>query len=269
MPTQLCWPALQTGTLCCTERMQLLAPLIVVCLHSHVVGRDHKPHVPTEQQRILSNGGFVCTEGLLNGDRLCAGSPLRGSPLVPALLPAAPVHRCVQPPAPCSGGWRPPSGNARQQTPEQQNTTHQRQQRGKKAPMVWRRVPAIWQPATLRMCAAYTIYLTRYHTQCKADTVLCAHAKGPHWISSTAHTHVCARHVRLPHTPAQQLQQPRVRPRAQLLLMRPCLLHPALLLSRLLLPAQRPAAVPAAAAPALPHWPVLQRPALPRLVFAA
>lgn len=30
--------------------------------------RDHKPHVPTERQRILSNGGFVCTDGRLNGE---------------------------------------------------------------------------------------------------------------------------------------------------------------------------------------------------------
>jgi hypothetical protein len=30
--------------------------------------RDHKPHVPAERQRIESSGGFVCTEGLLNGE---------------------------------------------------------------------------------------------------------------------------------------------------------------------------------------------------------
>jgi protein phosphatase 2C family protein 2/3 len=30
--------------------------------------RDHKPHLPEERQRIESSGGFVCTEGLLNGE---------------------------------------------------------------------------------------------------------------------------------------------------------------------------------------------------------
>lgn len=30
--------------------------------------RDHKPHEPAERERIESSGGFVCTEGLLNGE---------------------------------------------------------------------------------------------------------------------------------------------------------------------------------------------------------
>ena len=32
------------------------------------LSRDHKPHVPTERERIEASGGYVCTEGLLNGE---------------------------------------------------------------------------------------------------------------------------------------------------------------------------------------------------------
>lgn len=30
--------------------------------------RDHKPHEPSERERIESSGGYVCQEGLLNGE---------------------------------------------------------------------------------------------------------------------------------------------------------------------------------------------------------
>lgn len=32
------------------------------------LSRDHKPQLPAERRRIESSGGFVCTEGLLNGE---------------------------------------------------------------------------------------------------------------------------------------------------------------------------------------------------------
>lgn len=230
MPTQLRWPALHTGMLCCTE--------------DAAAG-------PTDCRLPAQ----TC--------RACAGSPLRGPPPVPAPLPAAPVHRCAQPPARGSGGWRPPGGNARQQTPAQHNTPAT----AEAARRPW--CGAVYQgaghlrPGTLRACAAYNEGTAHSAKQVQS---MCTCQGVP---SRQLHgTHVCARHMRCL-TPAQQLQQPRVRPPTQPRLMQPCLLHPALLLSRVLPPAQRPSAVPAAAAPALLRWPVLRRPAQPRLVSAA